>query len=68
MSQITEELVLESLKQIIDPDLRKDIVTLGFIRDLAIEGGEVHVVAFGWRLATVSRGPGKPGVVRRTCL
>ena len=41
MSQITEELVLESLKQIIDPDLRKDIVTLGFIRDLAIEGGDV---------------------------
>jgi ATP-binding protein involved in chromosome partitioning len=41
MSQITEELVLESLKQIIDPDLRKDIVTLGFIRDLAIDGGDV---------------------------
>ena len=30
-----------SLKQIIDPDLRKDIVTLGFIRDLAIDGGDV---------------------------
>lgn len=41
MSQITEELVLTSLKQIIDPDLRKDIVTLGFIRDLAISGGDV---------------------------
>ena len=27
--------------QIIDPDLRKDIVTLGFIRDLAIDGGDV---------------------------
>lgn len=27
MSQLSEELVLESLKQIIDPDLRKDIVT-----------------------------------------
>ena len=41
MTQITEELVLTSLKQIIDPDLRKDIVTLGFIRDLAISGGDV---------------------------
>src|SRR5687768_1205127 len=41
MSQLTEELVLDSLKQIIDPDLHKDIVTLGFIRDLRIEGGDV---------------------------
>lgn len=41
MSQLSEEIVLESLKQIIDPDLRKDIVTLGFIRDLAIDGGNV---------------------------
>ncbi|CAN5671110.1 Mrp/NBP35 family ATP-binding protein [soil metagenome] len=41
MSQLSEELILESLKQIIDPDLRKDIVTLGFIRDIAIAGGDV---------------------------
>lgn len=41
MSQITEETVLNSLRQIIDPDLRKDIVTLGFIRDLKIDGGDV---------------------------
>lgn len=41
MSQITEQAVLDSLKQIIDPDLRKDIVTLGFIKDLAVEGGNV---------------------------
>ena len=41
MSNITEAAVLESLKQIIDPDLRKDIVTLGFVRDLHIEGGDV---------------------------
>ncbi len=41
MSQLTNDAVLESLKQIIDPDLRKDIVTLGFIKDLAIDGGEV---------------------------
>lgn len=41
MSQLSEETVLSSLKQIIDPDLRKDIVTLGFIQDLAIDGGDV---------------------------
>src|SRR3954465_11923793 len=40
MSQLTEELVLNSLRTIIDPDLRKDIVTLGFVRDLKIEGGD----------------------------
>src|SRR5687768_9677332 len=41
MNQISEEVVLDSLRQIIDPDLHKDIVTLGFIRDLRIEGGDV---------------------------
>lgn len=41
MSQISEQKILESLKQIIDPDLRKDIVTLGFVRDIAISGGDV---------------------------
>lgn len=41
MSNITEQTVLDSLKQIIDPDLRRDIVTLGFVRDLKIDGGDV---------------------------
>src|SRR5688572_10002301 len=41
MSQITELSVLEQLKNIIDPDLRKDIVTLGFVKDLEINGGDV---------------------------
>ena len=41
MSQPSEETVLNSLRQIIDPDLRKDIVTLGFIRDLQIADGNV---------------------------
>jgi ATP-binding protein involved in chromosome partitioning len=43
MSQLSEQLVLDSLKQIIDPDLRKDIVTLGFVRDLKIEDGDVTI-------------------------
>src|SRR4026208_648590 len=41
MSQLNEQLVLDSLRQIKDPDLHKDIVTLGFIRDLKIDGGNV---------------------------
>ena len=41
MSQVTEESVLNALRTIIDPDLRKDIVTLGFIKDLTINGGDV---------------------------
>jgi ATP-binding protein involved in chromosome partitioning len=41
MSQLSEETILNGLRQIIDPDLRKDIVTLGFIKDLNIDGGNV---------------------------
>jgi ATP-binding protein involved in chromosome partitioning len=41
MSQVTEENVLDALSQIQDPDLHKDIVALGFIKDLSIEGGNV---------------------------
>jgi len=41
MSQITEQAVLEKLENIIDPDLRKDIVSLGFVKDLRINGGDV---------------------------
>ncbi len=41
MNQISEQTVLEQLKNIIDPDLGKDIVTLGFVKDLAIRGGDV---------------------------
>src|SRR5687767_35781 len=41
MAQISEQSVLDALRQIKDPDLHKDIVTLGFIRDLKIDGTEV---------------------------
>ncbi len=41
MTQITEQNVLDALRQIKDPDLHKDIVTLGFIKDLKIETGYV---------------------------
>ncbi len=41
MSEVTKESVLDALRQIQDPDLHKDIVTLGFIKDLQIDGGHV---------------------------
>ena len=41
MTQVNEQLILDSLRQINDPDLHKDIVTLGFVRDIKIDGGHV---------------------------
>jgi ATP-binding protein involved in chromosome partitioning len=41
MAQVTEQNVLEALRKIVDPDLHKDIVALGFIKDLKINGGAV---------------------------
>ena len=41
MSQLSEGIVLDALRQIKDPDLHKDIVTLGFIKDLKIDDGDV---------------------------
>jgi ATP-binding protein involved in chromosome partitioning len=46
---VTEEKVLDALKRVQDPDLRKDIVSLGFIRNLKIDGGNV---AFDLNLTT----------------
>ena len=46
---ITEEKVLDVLKRVQDPDLRKDIVSLGFIRNLKVDGGNV---AFDLNLTT----------------
>src|SRR5260370_34332732 len=39
--RLNEYIVLDALRQIQDPDLHKDIVTLGFIKDLNIDGGNV---------------------------
>jgi ATP-binding protein involved in chromosome partitioning len=38
---ITKEKVLEALSYVDDPDLKKDIVTLGMVRDVEIRGKEV---------------------------
>jgi len=38
---ITQEKVLEALRNVDDPDLKKDIVTLGMVRDIEIDGKKV---------------------------
>jgi ATP-binding protein involved in chromosome partitioning len=38
---LTQEAVLAALRNVQDPDLHRDIVALGFVKDLVIEGGEV---------------------------
>ena len=38
---VTEQQVLAALRQVVDPDLHRDIVTLGFVKDLQIKDGEV---------------------------
>jgi ATP-binding protein involved in chromosome partitioning len=39
---ITKEQVIEALKHVDDPDLKKDLVTLGMIKDLEVEGKNVN--------------------------
>src|SRR5438309_10894948 len=46
---VSQEQVLAVLKKVQDPDLRKDIVSLGFIRNLKVESGNV---AFDLNLTT----------------
>lgn len=41
MAVPTSEQVLNALKGVMDPDLRKDIVSLGFVKNLKIDGGRV---------------------------
>ena len=49
MATLDREVVLTALRVVMDPDLRKDIVSLGFIKDLQIDGGGV---AFAIELTT----------------
>jgi ATP-binding protein involved in chromosome partitioning len=44
MATITREQVLDKLRKIIDPDLHRDIVSLGFVKDVVICDGAVKVV------------------------
>lgn len=38
---VTQEQILDALRSVVDPDLKRDIVSLGFIKDVRIAGGEV---------------------------
>lgn len=39
--QITPESVLEALKKVVEPDLKKDIVTLDLVKDLKVENDQI---------------------------
>ena len=41
MSSVSEATVLQALTSVTDPDLGRDIVSLGFVKDLVINGGQV---------------------------
>jgi ATP-binding protein involved in chromosome partitioning len=40
---LTKEEILESIKTVKDPDLHRDIVSLGMVKDVEIQGGKVSV-------------------------
>ena len=40
--QVEEQAVLDALRVVTDPDLHRDIVSLGFIKNLKIDGGHVR--------------------------
>lgn len=42
MATVTDAAVLDALRIVKDPDLHKDIVSLGFVKDLRIDGGHVR--------------------------
>ncbi len=37
----TRERVIEALRQVMDPELGQDLVDLGMVRDVEVEGGDV---------------------------
>jgi len=46
---ITEERILQALRTVIDPDLHKDVVSLGMIKNISISGNDI---AFRFELTT----------------
>ncbi|MBL7007998.1 MAG: P-loop NTPase, partial [Planctomycetes bacterium] len=41
MTEVTERAVLDALRAVMDPDLHRDVVALGFVKDVKICGGAV---------------------------
>ena len=41
METVTSEQVLDALKRVQDPELHRDIVSLGMVKDLAVANGKV---------------------------
>lgn len=42
-AQVTEEMVVQALRQVDDPELRHNVVELGFIQDIDIVDDYVHI-------------------------
>jgi ATP-binding protein involved in chromosome partitioning len=40
---VSNEQVLSALRAVQDPDLHKDVVTLGFVKDLVVQDGSVSL-------------------------
>ncbi len=49
MAEISQDLILDALRPIVDPDFNKSIVELGFVKNVEIDGGKV---AFDIELTT----------------
>jgi len=43
MAAITETMVTDALRKVIDPELHHDVVELGFIQEIEIVGDYVHL-------------------------
>ena len=43
MATLSKERILESIRTVKDPDLHRDIVSLGMVKEVGIEGGKVSV-------------------------
>ncbi|MBI4559679.1 MAG: P-loop NTPase [Candidatus Hydrogenedentes bacterium] len=41
---VSEQQVLDSMRHIVDPDVGRDIVSLGFVKNVRIDGGDVRFV------------------------
>lgn len=55
---ISQELIIESLKKVRFPGLTRDIVSFGLIKDVRIEGGNIHV-----HVSVSAKDPETPGKI-----